>query len=390
MTNSHRVTWTICLLLVAGCTSPKETEKTTDLDRPRPSGGILLKDSPAEWAERWSKMMAEAEAETTRRAVAASTPTAEAAKEPAAAVTDAPATSEWPDGSGKIFDLPRLSLTEISELMDAVVRRLQTNQSYDAAPEPAVVQRVPALPDGVKRDRLLARVEGETTRVLRMGYWDYRSRTPQFVVYGATLGTEELSADPVVEQFEELLNDVLARRVGIPITLCLICIEVGRRVGIPLVAIGMPGHLLIRHQEIEGWFIDPFNGGILISKDECAQRLMEISENRVRWNSSYLAPIGNREFVARMLRNLKGIYLDQKDYPRALDMLDRLVIIHPKAEQELRDRGVVHYRLERYEDALDDFESYLDCSAPGQDTRSVEKLMGQIRQSLGKESLRGR
>ena len=187
-----------------------------------------------------------------------------------------------------------------------------------------------------------------------------------------------------------LLNDVLARRVGIPITLCLICIEVGRRVGIPLVAIGMPGHLLIRHQEIEGWFIDPFNGGILISKDECAQRLMEISENRVRWNSSYLAPIGNREFVARMLRNLKGIYLDHKDYPRALDMLDRLVIIHPKAEQELRDRGVVHYRLERYEDALDDFESYLDCSAPGQDTRSVEKLVGQIRQSLGKESLRGR
>ena len=192
--------------------------------------------------------------------------------------------------------------------------------------------------------------------------------------------------DDYYDPGNSLLNDVLARRVGIPITLCLICIEVGRRVGIPLVAIGMPGHLLIRHQEIEEWYIDPFNGGILISRDECAQRLMEISENRIRWNSSYIAPIGNREFVARMLRNLKGIYLDQKDYPRALDMLDRLVIIQPKAEQELRDRGVVHYRLERYEDALNDFENYLDCSAPSQDTKSVQKLVGQIRQSLGKES----
>ena len=209
MTKFHTVTWTICLLVV-GCTSSKETEKTIELEKPRTSGGIILKDSPADWAERWSKMMAEAEAETSRRAAAALPPTAEAAKESAAAVADAPAASEWPDGSGKIFDLPRLSFTEISELMDAVVRRLQTDQSYDTAPEPEVVQRVPALPEGVKRERLLARVEGETTRVLRMGYWDYRSRTPQFVVYGATLGTEELSADPVVEQFEELLNDVLA------------------------------------------------------------------------------------------------------------------------------------------------------------------------------------
>ena len=82
MTKSHPVTWTICLLVV-GCTSSRETEKTIELEKPRTSGGIILKDSPADWAERWSKMMAEAEAETGRRAAAAAPPTAEAAKEPA-------------------------------------------------------------------------------------------------------------------------------------------------------------------------------------------------------------------------------------------------------------------------------------------------------------------
>lgn len=196
------------------------------------------------------------------------------------------------------------------------------------------------------------------------------------------LGNEENYYDPR----NSFLNEVLSRRLGIPISLSLVCIEAGRRAGVPLVAIGMPGHLLIRHRDLSDWFVDPYSGGVLVSKEECAQRLIDISENRLRWNSRYIAPISNREFIARMLRNLKGIYLDQKDYPRALNMLDRLVVMQPEAEQELRDRGVVHYRLEQYEDALDDFESYLDVSAPAQDTKSVQRLVGQIRQALGMET----
>ena len=68
------------------------------------------------------------------------------------------------------------------------------------------------------------------------------------------------------------LNEVVLRRIGIPITLSLVCIEVARRLNIPLIAIGMPGHLLVRHRDVPDWFIDPFHGGILLSQEECQQR----------------------------------------------------------------------------------------------------------------------
>ncbi|MDA0735029.1 MAG: transglutaminase-like domain-containing protein [Chloroflexi bacterium] len=191
-------------------------------------------------------------------------------------------------------------------------------------------------------------------------------------------GNEEDYYDPR----NSFLNQVLRRRVGIPITLSLVCIEVGRRLNIPLIAIGMPGHLLVRHRDVSDWFIDPFHGGILLSQEECQQRLQQIAQATIPWDASYLTPLSNREFVARILGNLKGIYLQQKDYPRALAILDHLVLIRPEYKQELRDRGAVYFRLERYQDALDDLQSYLTATAPAKDTKSVERLMEQIRQAI--------
>ena len=179
------------------------------------------------------------------------------------------------------------------------------------------------------------------------------------------------------------LNQVMARRLGIPITLSLICIEVGKRLGIPLISIGMPGHLLIRHQEAPDLFIDPFRGGILLSEAECAQHLQEITQATVPWDSSYLAPISNREFIARMLRNLKGIYLQQRDYPRAQPVMDRLVAIQPEATQERRDRGVVRSQLGNYREALEDLEFYLDSGISSQDAKSVQRLISRIRGRQG-------
>ena len=181
------------------------------------------------------------------------------------------------------------------------------------------------------------------------------------------------------------LNDVLMRRVGIPITLSLICIEVGRRLGIQLIAIGMPVHLLIRHLDVSDWFIDPFHGGILLSQEECQQRLQQIARATIPWDASCLVPISNREFVTRMLMNLKGIYLQQKDYSRTLSILDHLVLIGPDSKQDLRDRGAVYFRLGRYQDALDDLQTYLGSTAPAKDTESVERLLEQVQQALIQE-----
>ena len=180
------------------------------------------------------------------------------------------------------------------------------------------------------------------------------------------------------------LNDVLARRTGIPIALSLVCIEVGRRAGVPLVAIGMPGHLLIRHRDVTDWFIDPFHGGILLSQEECEQRLQQLSQGALTWDPSFLTPIGNREFIARMLRNLKALYLGEPDYPRGLAVMDRLVLIQPEARHELRDRGVVHYQLRNYQQALDDLQDYLETTETLRDIPSVQRFMAQIRRDMGR------
>ena len=179
-----------------------------------------------------------------------------------------------------------------------------------------------------------------------------------------------------------LLNEVLSRRLGIPITLSLVCIEVGKRLGIPLVGVGMPGHFLLRHQDEEDLIIDPFNRGILLTEEECAQRLRQITQAETPWDSRYLTPVNNREFLGRMLRNLKNIYYEGEDYVRTLLTVDRLIALQPEVAQERRDRGVVRYHLGRYQEALDDLLSYLDSAPPSSDAEAVQRLIDQLRDLL--------
>lgn len=121
------------------------------------------------------------------------------------------------------------------------------------------------------------------------------------------------NSDDYYDPKNSYLNEVLARRLGIPITLSLLYIEVGRRLGIPLVGVGMPGHFLVRHRDVQDLFIDPFLGGILLSEDECAQRVEEVTGGAIQLRREHLAPVTHRAFLARMLRNLQGIYRQQKD-----------------------------------------------------------------------------
>ncbi|PKB63657.1 MAG: hypothetical protein BZY80_06210 [SAR202 cluster bacterium Io17-Chloro-G2] len=174
------------------------------------------------------------------------------------------------------------------------------------------------------------------------------------------------------------LNQVLSRRLGIPITLSLLCSEVGKRIGIPLVGIGMPGHFLLRHQNEGDLFLDPFNRGILLSVNECAERLNDVARGNIAWDPAFLAPVGNRDFVARIIRNLKGIYLNGADHVRAIRMMDLLVALLPMEPKERRDRGLIHFELEHWEEAKEDLRRYLDSGSPKQDTAAVNWMLGRI------------
>ena len=189
--------------------------------------------------------------------------------------------------------------------------------------------------------------------------------------------------DDYYDPRNSFLNEVLQRRLGIPITLSLVCIEVGKRLDIPLLGVSMPGHFLLRHQGEEDLYIDPFNKGILLSEEECAQRLQQVTQANVPWDPRFLAPVSNRDFVARILRNLKNIYLERQDHDHAIMTIDRLIVLQPDVTLERRDRGIVRYNLGRHEESLEDLTIYLDSDPEGGNVADVERLVRRLRDLLG-------
>ncbi len=191
------------------------------------------------------------------------------------------------------------------------------------------------------------------------------------------------NTDGYYDPRNSFLNEVLLRRLGIPITLSLVFLEVGKRLDIPLVGVGMPGHFLLRHRDEEELFIDPFHRGVLLSQEECAQRLKEVTGTNIAWDSRLLTTVSNREYLARILRNLQGIYWHNRDHQRALGVSGRLVALLPEEPQERRDRGLAHYQLNHHEQALEDLEFYLESAPSSRNVEAIQGLVSRLRELLG-------
>ena len=138
------------------------------------------------------------------------------------------------------------------------------------------------------------------------------------------------------------LNDVIDRRLGIPITLSVVYMEVGRRVGMPLQGVGMPGHFIMKYADPEeDIYIDPFNRGRILSREACEELLHDVYGEPVPFQETFLAPVSKKQILSRILMNLKAIYIHTKDYLKALSVVERQLIIQPDTEQEVKDRAAL-------------------------------------------------
>jgi regulator of sirC expression with transglutaminase-like and TPR domain len=166
--------------------------------------------------------------------------------------------------------------------------------------------------------------------------------------------------DQYIDPRNSFLNDVLDRRLGIPITLSIVYLEVGRHAGLPLHGVGFPGHFLVRCEHEEGPIvIDPFNGGALLTESDCLNLLRAHAGEDAPWHPSLLAATTRLPIVLRMLTNLKRAYVALRSFPHARRVADLLVALDPQAITELRDRGLLSYHLEDFSPALRDLERYL-------------------------------
>ena len=119
--------------------------------------------------------------------------------------------------------------------------------------------------------------------------------------------------DDYYDPRNSLIDKVLARRRGIPITLAVVGLEVGRRIGVPMAGVGMPGHFLLQDKVDRTIFIDPFHGGRLLQEADCRQLFHQVTGGGSEWSSELLAPVGNLSIVTRILNNLRVVYTRRQD-----------------------------------------------------------------------------
>jgi regulator of sirC expression with transglutaminase-like and TPR domain len=184
------------------------------------------------------------------------------------------------------------------------------------------------------------------------------------------------------------LNQVLERRTGIPITLSIVYLEIGRRLGLAVQGVSFPGHFLVRLRLARGTLIlDAFTGGEPCSESELRTRLGRVlppAEGAKADLARYLEPASPREIVARVLRNLKSIYLKAGKLEQALAVMQRMLLVVPESAEELRDRGLVYAGLECFRPAVGDLENYLRRRPEAVDATEVHAKVVDLRAALAR------
>jgi regulator of sirC expression with transglutaminase-like and TPR domain len=165
------------------------------------------------------------------------------------------------------------------------------------------------------------------------------------------------------------LNEVLDRRTGIPITLALVYMEVARRAGVRVIGVNFPGHFLVRCPGAQGvpetapdLIIDPFHGGGRLSEIDCRRLLQRHVGMDAAFDPALLAPATKAQILARMLLNLKRLYVGMRSFPQARDVTELLLAVDPSALTERRDRGLLAYHLNDFSSALRDLQHYLQLT----------------------------
>jgi regulator of sirC expression with transglutaminase-like and TPR domain len=180
------------------------------------------------------------------------------------------------------------------------------------------------------------------------------------------------------------LNDVVTRRTGIPITLAIVYMSLGRGIGLRLEGVSFPGHFLVRCPVREGVVVlDPYHKGISLDVPELQKRLQPLhgkAPTRAEVGA-LLAPASEREILSRLLRNLRGIYLHYHQLQQALAATSRILALSPGNAGEWRERAKLHLALECFRAALSDFQSYLALAPDADDAESARAKVVELQRT---------
>ncbi len=170
-------------------------------------------------------------------------------------------------------------------------------------------------------------------------------------------------------------NQVLERRTGIPITLSAVAMALGARAGLEIHGIGLPGHFVVKAVDRESEVIfDPFHGGRLLTTQQCETLVEQATSKAFKITPGLLEPIPVGWMVHRMLANLKGVYLRENDYPRAIRVIERIRQLTPNDLMQRRDLGICFLQTGRPGLAMDHLNAYL-AKAPTDGQAEIRQLL---------------
>jgi len=191
------------------------------------------------------------------------------------------------------------------------------------------------------------------------------------------------NADDYYDPANSCLNQVLERKLGIPITLSVLMMEVARRVGLRVYGVGLPGHFVVSAQVgTESVLLDPFDGGTLLTQESAAEVVARAVGRRVTLTEEHFAPVGKRQILARVLANLKGAYVRREEWAKSLAIVDRLLVLDGPSSVFVRDRGSLLIKLGDLLRGAAAWERYLTAKPKASDADKVKRDLRRVRQRI--------
>jgi regulator of sirC expression with transglutaminase-like and TPR domain len=187
------------------------------------------------------------------------------------------------------------------------------------------------------------------------------------------------NAESYYDPRNSYLNEVLERKTGIPISLSVLYMAVGRRVGLELAGVNLPAHFVLRTTvDGDAVFIDPFHGGCLLTRTSLRHLIARLAGQELRLSESQLAACEPALVIRRMLYNLKLIYLRDRRMQAVIPVLKRLALLSRDTPTELRDLGIACFYGERRGEAIGYLEEYLKLSPYADDADEIRLLLRSV------------